>query len=96
VARPGRCRLFDHGGILLSNLIHPVHCEIDLGLARGLFARCLGNVQHERLDAREVSHSTAPGISDLDDEIHPNLYGVGGFADQTLDLLGGIGRARTS
>lgn len=53
-----RSRLLDHGGILLGNLVHLVNRRIDISQARGLLARCLGNVIGEQRIEADVFNGT--------------------------------------
>ncbi|MCW0448173.1 hypothetical protein NB706_001007 [Xanthomonas sacchari] len=84
---------FHQRGVLLGGFVHLGDGLVDLLDAGGLFLRGGGDLAHDVGDALHRGHDLLHGLARLVDQRRALGDTADGVVDQTLDLLGGVGRA---
>ena len=85
--------MLDHGGVLLSHLIHLNDGGIDLLQADGLFFGRGGDLGDQIIDLGDLFNDPLQGLTGLTHQIDARSDLTRTFANQALDLLGGFGGA---
>ncbi|MND99579.1 hypothetical protein D3C80_919660 [compost metagenome] len=78
----------DHGRILLRDLVHLVHGDIDLLQATGLFLRRGDDLAGDGGDALDLTADALQRLAGVADQLHALANLTAGGRDQGLDLLG--------
>ena len=85
----GGDRSFNHGGILLGDLIQLRHADVDFGQPRRLLGRPGGDGRYQRRDIGNRPHNGLQRHPRLANLIHSAADMLGRGCDQRLDLFGG-------
>ncbi len=88
-----RCRLLDHGGILLGALVHGVDGGVDFLNADGLFAGGFHDGVNVLVDLLDFGDDVFQRLARVADEFHTGSDLITGGDDQRLDFL--CSRCRT-